>query len=148
MSRCALAILLVAATLLPTACRTGAGLVHGARPIAFSDIRRDPSLAGETVWFRSCFTIPLSSAPHEPEQFALLFPCDHERDESIAEVLVLGRVAPYTNLDAIANVDMQSYETIEANFSGTLSKEALVESDPEKYWVLTIRNAWDAIAVP
>lgn len=142
-------LLVLAASFHIQACHSSKGTSHGIRRVAFSDIQKEPSLVRQRLRFRACLGIPITTVVDDSEdEFLLLFPCDHKRDESLADVALLARLAPDADIRAIADANTNPGDIIEADFSGTLSKEPVEGADPSEYPVFTIELATEATASP
>ena len=134
-------VLAIIASLALVACQSSNRFANTPRRITFSEIHQDPSLIGKAVRFHSCMGIPLTTVVDETEEFLLLFPCNVKLDGAITEDTVLfARLSSMEVAQPIADAEIDPGEIVEANFTGTLSKERIEKDDDREYLILTIGN--------
>lgn len=126
----------------------GAAEAKEPKLVSFPATRSDPSLVGKKIRLDACIAIPLSANPQESDDAVILYPCGHKLDESLIEVVIIGKITPREVVKPFADAGISFTGEVRATFLGTLEKIEEGTDGSVAYYVLNIERVANPSETP
>lgn len=111
-------------------------------PASLAAIHQNPALLGKVVSVHTCFSLPMSDAPHDPaNNFLVLYPCEAKLDDEAAmdKVAVLATPAADASISrAPENPDARN--ALQGDFIGTVTRQKISPTDASAAYVIVFKS--------